>query len=244
MLSKQRQVSIPRLPKGVDPKLAQRFHARLEKLYGGEIDLRINDNSSTLLSMNRPRGATVVRFSVHRMFLEGDEDILYALSQYLRRPTAKSQQILRCFMDARTSEIRARRLPPRVLSLRARGSTYDLHQMAGEINDEYFDGKLKVYVTWSRGANPRGRRRRHIIFGSYDSRTRLVRIHPALDSPTVPEYFVRFVIYHEMLHAVMDPKISTSGRRCVHTPEFREREMQHPDYDRCMKWEREFMSRG
>lgn len=229
---------------GSSAQSVRAFHKKLEKLFGGTIDLRINDNSSTLLSANRPRGSQVTRFSVHKMFLDADDDVMAALAQYLRRPTQRSQRLLRCFMDTRTSEIRARRINPRVLTLRARGRTYDLHKMADEVNQEFFDGQLRVYVTWSRGSNPRSRRRRHIIFGSYDSRTRLVRIHPALDDPAVPEYFVRFVIYHEMLHAVLDPECTENGRRCVHTAEFRRREKMHPDYARSMHWEREFMKRG
>ncbi len=185
-----------------------------------------------------------MKFSMHRMFLEADEDILQALAQYLRRPTTRTQKLLRCFMDARTSEIRPRRLSPRVLSLRARGSTYDLHQLAEQVNREFFDGQVKVYITWSRGSNPSSGRRRHIIFGSYDSTTRLIRIHPALDSSKVPETFVRFVIYHEMLHAVLDIKCGPNGRRCVHSAEFRAREMMYPDYHKCMAWEKDFMSRG
>lgn len=244
MSTSPRPQSSQRLPKGVAPETVRAFKRRLEALYGGPIDLRVNDNSSTLLSMNRPRGVQIPKFSVHRMFLTGDDDILLALAQYLKRPTQRTQQVLRCFMDARTAEIRPRRLTPRALTLRARGTTYDLHRLAQEVNDLYFDGSLKVYVTWSRGSTPSRGRRRHIIFGSYDSRTRLVRIHPALDDPSVPEFFIKFVIFHEMLHAVLDPKVSASGRRCVHTPEFREREQSHPDYKRSMAWEQEFMSRG
>ena len=234
----------PPLPRAVSPQSVRAFHARLEKLHGAKIDLRVNDNTSTLLSANRPRGSQVTRFSVHKMFLEADDEIVAALAQYLKRPTQRSQHLLRCFMDARTADIRTRRINPRVLTLRARGRTYDLHKMAEEVNREFFCGELKVYVTWSRGSNPRGSRRRHIIFGSYDSRTRLVRIHPALDDPKVPEYFVRFVIYHEMLHAVMDITCGPTGRRCVHTAEYRQREKIYPDYEKAMAWEREFMKRG
>jgi hypothetical protein len=242
--AKPAQVASPPASRAVTPQNVRQFHARLEKLHGGKIDLRINDNTSTLLSANRPRGSQVTRFSVHRMFLEADDEVIAALAQYLRRPTQRSQRLLRCFMDARTADIRARRINPRVLTLRARGRTYDLHKMAAEVNEQYFGGELKVYVTWSRGSNARGKRRRHIIFGSYDSRTRLVRIHPALDDPGVPEYFVRFVIYHEMLHAVLDVKCNENGRRCVHTAEFRSEEKKFPDYERAMKWEQEFMKRG
>lgn len=232
-----------RVPAGVSLIQVEQFHRRLEACYGGPIDLSVNDNTSTLLSMRRPPGGGPVRFSVHHMFLQATDEVLGALAQYLRRPTPNSQRTLRAYMDARSTDIRPNRIAPRVLTLRARGHTYDLHRLAGEVNRDFFDGKLQVYITWSRGAVRPSGRRRHIIFGSWDHRTRLIRIHPALDDPEVPEYFVRFVIYHEMLHALLDPPRTGTGRRCVHTAEFRRLEERFPWYKQCMEWEQEFMSR-
>ena len=85
------------------------------------------------------------------------------------------------------------------------------------------------------------RGRRHIQFGCYDGRSALIRIHPALDSATVPEFVVRFIIFHEMLHADMQPETDADGRRYFHTPEFRRREKQHPDFEAVKQWEEEFL---
>ena len=233
------------LPPDASADAVSRFQERLRARYGGPVDLRVNDNTSTLLSMRRPSGGGAVRFSVHRMFLDADDEVVEALAQYLRRPTTRSQRTLRAYMDARAAHVRCERPAPKALTLRARGRAYDLHAFADAVNAEWFEGRVRAYITWSRGSiEPRGTRRRHIIFGSWDTRTKLIRIHPALDSADVPEYFVKFVIYHEMLHAVMDkPRDpSCAGPRRIHTPEFRARERAHPDYDRSMAWERDFMN--
>ena len=36
--------------------------------------------------------------------------------------------------------------------------------------------------------------------GSYSVEDRLIRIHPTLDRPDVPRYYVAWIVYHEMLH--------------------------------------------
>ncbi len=237
--SRRRRV---KAPAGVSAERIERFHRRLEASDGAAIDLQINDNTSTLLSMRHPAGAPI-RFSVHHMFLEADDDVVAALAQYLRRPTANSQRTLRAYMNSASEAIRSNVIAPRSLTLRARGHVYDLHKLAAEVNRDYFDGKLQVYITWSRGSVAPAGRRRHIIFGSWDFRTRLIRIHPALDQADVPDCFVRFVIYHEMLHALLDPPRTGTERRCVHTAEFRRLEEAFPDYARCLAWEHEFMAR-
>ena len=73
--------------------------------------------------------------------------------------------------------------------------------------------------------------------GSYSVEDRLIRIHPSLDRPDVPRYFVEWIVFHEMLHQVFDiPKVN--GRRRFHTPEFLERESQFEHYERARRWER------
>lgn len=228
------------------------LHTELEEKLGHAIQLRINNNSSTLLSLVRPRDGSPPRFSVHHMFLDAPAPVRNALAQYVRRSTESSQAILRAYMNSwtdahenATDAFGSARpsAPNRRLKLCARGMVYDLHKLAEEVSREHFDGQMDVNITWSRGSRePRsGGRRRHIIFGSYEKRNALIRIHPALDSPDVPEFFVKFVIFHEMLHHVLDPLPQPGGRRCVHTPQFRERERRHPDFKRVLEWERLFM---
>jgi len=216
------------------------FRRRLESHYGKTILLRINDNRSTVLNVRKNPGEPV-RFSVHRMFLTGDDSVIKALAGYLRRPGKHTFRTLREFINSRPEHNAGEGAGIRNLNLRARGRVYDLHCIASEVNQQFFSGNLKVYITWGRGiAEPR--RRRHILFGSYDHRLNLVRIHPALDSAAVPEMFVRFVVFHEMLHAQLDRPLSVNGRRCVHTAEFRQLEKAHPDYAAAMEWEHQFLN--
>jgi len=65
----------------------------------------------------------------------------------------------------------------------------------------------------------------------------VIRIHPVLDHPEVPAWFVAFVLFHEMLHVAIPPEAGTKRRR-VHTRRFRAAERAHPDYARAMAWEK------
>jgi hypothetical protein len=62
-----------------------------------------------------------------------------------------------------------------------------------------------------------------------------VRIHPALDHPSVPRWVVESVVHHELLHADLDTVVS-NGRRRLHTPEFRRREREFERHDDARRW--------
>ena len=81
------------------------------------------------------------------------------------------------------------------------------------------------------------RRRRSIRLGTYSFDERLIRVHPKLDEAWVPHFFVRFIVFHEMLHHV-EPARETRSRTEFHTPAFRARERAYPEYERSIAWER------
>jgi len=73
--------------------------------------------------------------------------------------------------------------------------------------------------------------------GSYCKHTGTIRINPVLDRRNVPLYFIRFVVYHEMLHSSMREE-RKNGRRSVHNPEFRKRERLFREYEKAISWEK------
>jgi hypothetical protein len=80
---------------------------------------------------------------------------------------------------------------------------HDLELLAAEIGREYFPDVRPPLIRW--GKKIGRRRRRSIRLGSYHPSTRVIRIHPLLDSSDVPRFFVESVIYHEYLHHVIGP---------------------------------------
>ena len=134
-------------------------------------------------------------------------------------------------------KIAYRRLPmQQQLNLRQEGRHFDLSSMFNQLNKRYFRGRLRNYkVVW-------GRRRKqppkdHFVFGTIQEEDRVIRIHPLLDQSFVPAWYLKYVLYHEMLHSIVPDKLLRSGRRQVHTAEFNRRERAFHSYHRARRWE-------
>ena len=85
--------------------------------------------------------------------------------------------------------------------------------------------------------------RRSLQLGSFDPETRIVRVHPVLDQVAVPASFVRYVLFHEVLHAELAEPCSERSKRTVHhSAEFRRRESAYPGYQAAMRWQARHLS--
>ena len=80
---------------------------------------------------------------------------------------------------------------------------HHLESLACEIHRTYFFKYPPLPVRW--GQQISRKRRRSIRLGSYNHQTAEVRIHPMLNAPNVPAFFIQSVIYHEYLHHVLGP---------------------------------------
>jgi hypothetical protein len=78
---------------------------------------------------------------------------------------------------------------------------HHLASLAAEIHRTYFYKYPPLRVRW--GQNISRKRRRSIRLGSYNHVTLEIRIHPALNSPRIPAFFIQSVIHHEYLHHVL-----------------------------------------
>jgi hypothetical protein len=75
----------------------------------------------------------------------------------------------------------------------------------------------------------------------YDHKAQEIRIHPALDKPDVPRFFVAFIVFHEMLHQLF-PSERDAGRHVHHPRAFRAREKTFAQFTAAMQWEREHLN--
>ena len=60
-------------------------------------------------------------------------------------------------------------------------------------------------------------------------------ISKTLDSPEVPEWFVEYILFHEMLH-IKHPARLIRGRRFYHTKAFRAEEERYPYFRQAQDW--------
>ena len=211
---------------------------RLADALAGRLDERVritvHDNRSTMVSFRRRTGE--VHYRVHHMFLDAPGEVLDALAAFAggarggpaRRRSAGSR------IDAFVRRNRARIAVPRADRLEPRGRVHDLQALFDRLNAEHFEGRIEARIGW--GPVRGGRRRRTVKTGVYVQDARLIRIHPTLDRPEVPEFYVAAVVFHEMLHQAV-PAREAQGRRVVHGSEFRRRERAYPDHERAKAWE-------
>ncbi len=128
------------------------------------------------------------------------------------------------------------------LNLRQEGRYFDLQKLFDELNQRYFRSRLRDYrVVW--GRRRRRRPKEYLVLGTIQEEDRVIRINPQLDQPWVPSWFLRYILYHEMLHSVVPEEPLGRGRRRVHTEEFNRRERLYPGYRRARRWEEENLAR-
>ncbi|MFQ5844921.1 MAG: SprT-like domain-containing protein [Planctomycetota bacterium] len=207
---------------------------RLERLTGKPITLTVTNNRTSMVYV-RPGKLGLVRVRVHHMFLDAPPDVVRALAQFVRRPTPECHRSLNTFIRAKAHRIGGRPRRKAAINLSHRGFHFDLKQIYDRLNRRYFDGRLRAAITW--GKSNDANRRYSIDFGSYDVGRRIIRVNPSLDRPSVPRFFVEYVVYHEMLHAAIGFREAPNGRRSLHPPRFRKEERQFRFYRSALRWE-------
>lgn len=206
------------------------FRGHLEKAAKKKISLVITDNSSSMLSMKRNGDSVVMR--VHRIFLSAGSEVMEEIAGLIKNSRKRTPHI-RQFITQNSNQLKRR--PPRKVNIRTEGNSYDLLDIFYSINNEYFEGRVSASITWGVKGPRRVAARRTL--GSFCGDNNTIRINPMLDNKRVPRYFLEFIVYHEMLHA--DIGFSTeSGRRSMHSKEFRRREKMFEHYDRSIAWEK------
>lgn len=198
------------------------------------VKLSITDNRSTMVSFRRRSGLLSMR--VHHMFLGAPTSVLNALADYAWRGSPSSGRVIDGYVAAQRAAIR--RQPRTAKKGIARGQCYDLQALFDAINAAHFDGQVRATIRW--GKRPLRRRRKSIRLGVYDHITSEIRIHPALDRPEVPKFFVEYIVFHEMLHQRFPGTQGARGH--IHHPKaFRERERTFPHYAAAIRWEKQHL---
>lgn len=222
------------LPREERVAVARRIADDMAGQLGEPVKLTVHDNRSTMVSFRRAGGG--LHFRVHHMFLAAPGEVVRALAAFAgtaRGAAARRREASRR-IDQFVRDQRDRIGAPRVGRLQPRGRAHDLAAIFERLNADEFGGAVEARIGW--GPVRTGRRRRTVRTGVYLHEARVIRIHPTLDRPEVPEFYVAAVVFHEMLHQAVPVK-ETGRRRVVHGREFRLRERAYRDHERAKAWE-------
>jgi len=168
---------------------------------------------------------------LHRLFLKAPSPVLEALIRYGHKGKIQDRTVLRQMANLYFSTHKVLSAP-----LQSKGEVYDLRPIFDQINATHFSSQIESQIGWFK--IPNYRKFRSITFGTYDRTRGQIRLNRLLDSLQVPLFFVEFIVYHEMLHAVCPPIVGKDGRVLVHTAEFRQREKQFPQFNLVKEWEK------
>lgn len=210
------------------------FQQQVENLAGVKLKLKINDNRSTMLSVRWEPDCTKV--SLHRMFLQAPRNVMQSLACYISREHEMISRDVKVFIEDGLKKLDYSHTLDKS-KLYSQGNTFNLKNLYDEINDDYFKGKLKLYITWF--GKPFQPNKSRVTFGLYHNQLKLIKINRLLDSPAVPDYVISYVIFHEMLHHICPAYVDEKGLYRVHSKEFKAKETRYEYFDQAQKWIKE-----
>ena len=217
----------------------ERLRRMLADESGCRVDLVLTRNRSSIVSI-RFISEMHASVRIHAGFLHAPEEVRRSLARFLRTRKSSDWKVVAEY--ARGIDTSSERGAAAEAGYCGRGEVHDLVALAAEVNRKFFKGRVKYRIGWGRHSSSRGRGRGiSIRYGSWDPRSAMIRIHPLLDDSRVPADFVRFIIYHEMLHAIV-PSETNGERRNDHTAFFRRQERAFPDYDRMQRLAKELLT--
>ncbi|MBU7014938.1 MAG: hypothetical protein HXS52_02010 [Theionarchaea archaeon] len=185
-------------------------------------------------SIRKRKGKILIRIS--DTFSEAPQDVLLALGRILLAKLNKSHVSKKDrtvynqyvaseeLQDRATAILSNRKRAVRIM----KGNHRSLADSFQRVNAAYFGGSMeKPTLTW-------GIKRAHRTLGRYDLQRDIVFLSPVLDSYEVPEEFLDFIMYHELLHKKHGLR-EKGGRIWAHTRQFRNDEKRFYNYEQMKK---------
>jgi hypothetical protein len=114
------------------------------------------------------------------------------------------------------------------------GNKYDLHDIFVSLNNLYFDNKIQAYLRWG---TPGSTTSYQTIRRSKDGICwNLITIADIYNHPSIPQFAIESVMFHEMLHIAIPP-YRKNGKNVIHGKEFKTAEKMFPLFEQWRAWE-------
>ena len=233
-------------------------------LTGRPVSLSVTSNRVSVLSVRKGknpqdkgfcflsgrRSPETISLRLHRIFLKAGPEVIREVARFIMNGKKGVRfPLLGQFIKENEAELKKPVPGRKDRLLRTLGRFHNLREIYDSLNMEYFEGRLACHITWGKrppsfvsGKSGAVRKRTLGSFSPFCDGTGaglgLIRINPVLDRKKVPSYYVRFVVYHEMLHADMGVGKGINGRRRIHPPLFKKRESLFRDFERATAFEK------
>lgn len=185
---------------------------------------------------NRADGSVDVR--LQRIFLEADDAVIDEIARLLCGKRS-DKAALRRFIDTSFRDSSDSVRPVRSPSVDADAQNYanhDIQAYADRLNALYLKGRSTAQVRWGRRSTRRSTR--SIRFACYDPERNVIIMNRKMDSDQIPDYFVEYVLFHEMLHEVLGIGNRPDGKRDIHGRLFKLMESTYPDFEKARRFEK------
>ena len=215
----------------------RRIEKILERELESPVDISLTRNRSVLLSIQRRHGKVQVR--MNQVFLQADRRVIRAVADLINRKSSRlAKAIINDYIKTRGRFMQSKKRT-RALILNPKGKNYDLEEIMKQLSQKYELPSRGVKITWGSARIRRGQQ--SIRLGSFYQDDKLIRVHPRLDDPEVPKYFVEYIVYHELLHAAVPPE-DRRGRRNFHPGPYHKLEKKFDNYQAARKFEKFILS--
>jgi predicted SprT family Zn-dependent metalloprotease len=204
------------------PPRLQRWANRLAE-EGHQVYITLTQNRTTMIRI-QPLSRKTTYIRMHEQFSQAPLPVLKDLALTVQKRDAAAWKRVVAFAQT----IHTHRDERRPITIQSKGEVFNLARELAYVKKTYFSEDLDAQITWGKRGAPQRRKRRSIRFGSWHEDEKLIRVHPLLDQDWVPREFIRYLIYHELCHAVAKPHCDPSGRQHVHHQDFKSLEAQYP----------------
>jgi len=103
----------------------------------------------------------------------------------------------------------------------------DLIKIFDSLNSKYFNNEVYAGICWR--TIRLGKER--VTLGVCSTDERVIRINACLKDPRIPLWYVKYIVFHEMIHALQGPLDEPHG------PEFYAIEQEYPDFEKAIAFE-------
>lgn len=185
---------------------------------------------------NRADGSVELR--LQRIFLDASDIVLDEIAELLSG--GKNDKVaLKQFIDACFNHSPDASRPssdPGPDAAAQNFASHDIQSYATRLNSLYLQGRSTAQVRWGRRSTRRSTR--SIRFACYDPSRNVIIMNRKMDNSQIPEYFVEYVLFHEMLHEVLGIGSRPDGKRDIHGRLFKLMESTYPDFEKARRFER------